>query len=69
MSKEKGIEIKFEDLYDGMVVWSEHFKCYVEYVGDRIYKDYCFKYLTQDGYCIIFNSKIFEPPSLIKELL
>lgn len=69
MSKAKGIEIKFEELQEGQIVWSEHFNCYVKYAGQDLDKDYCFKYLHKTGYCIIYSSKIFEPPSLIKELL
>ncbi len=69
MSETKSLEIKYSELQEGQIVWSEYFKCYVEYQGQDTDSDYCFKFLHKDGYCIVYASKLYEPPSLIKELL
>ena len=45
MSETKGVEVKYSELQEGQVVWSEYFKCYEEYTGQDTDSDYCFKFL------------------------
>lgn len=69
MLPKKDIKIDKATLQHGQVVWSEYFKCYVSYQGRDSDNDFIFKYLYKDHYCVIIGSDIYEPPSLIKELL
>jgi hypothetical protein len=63
------VKINKNTLKQGQVVWSEYFKAYVSYVGRDFDEDFLFKYLNKEKYCVIIDSEIYEPPSLIKELL
>jgi hypothetical protein len=65
----KSNKVDKKNLKDGDVVWSQYFQAYVEYIGNDLDDDYCFKYLHKDGYCIIYTSDIYEPEGILKELL
>ena len=65
----KSTKIDKRLLKEGDIVWSQYFQAYVEYVGNDLDDDYCFKYLHKSGYCIIYTSDIYEPEGILKELL
>ena len=69
MFEEKGKKLNLYELKNGQIVWSEHFKCYVMYTGKDFDEDFVFEYLHKKGYCIIHTSDIYDPPSLLKELI
>lgn len=69
MYTKSGDKINKNTLQHGQVVWSEYFKDYVSYEGKDSDEDYIFKCLYKDKYCVIMDTDIYEPPSLIKELL
>ncbi len=62
-------KINKDTLQQGRVVWSAYFKDYISYQGIDSDGDFIFKYLHKDKYCVIMDTDIYEPPSLIKELL
>lgn len=69
MHTKKGTKVDKKTLQKGQVVWSEYFKAYVSYEGKDFDDDLLFKYLHKEKWCVIIDSEIYEPPSLIKELL
>lgn len=69
MSEKKTVKVRLKDLKKDQVVWSVCFNCYVIYKGIDFDEDFIFEYVGKKGYCIIIDSDIYDPPSLIKELL
>ena len=69
MSEKKIKKLELRSLKIGQVVWSEYFQAYIKFEGLDIDDDFFFNFVDKRGYCIIYNSDVFEPPSLIKELL
>ena len=65
----KSTKIDKTTLKIGQVVWSEYFKAYVSYEGKDFDEDLLFKFLHKERYCVIMDSEVYEPASLIKELL
>ena len=69
MHTQKSVKVDKVNLKEGDVVWSEHYKAYIQYVGLDYSDDYVFKYLHNDKYCIIYTSDLYEIEPLLKELL
>lgn len=69
MSEKKNNKISLSSLKEGQIVWSEYYQAYVQFVEIDYELDYIFKYLHNDRYCVISISDVYDPPSLIKELL
>ena len=69
MSEKKTTKVRLVDLKRDQIVWSEYFNSYVMYKGLDFDEDFIFEYVGKKGYCIIIDSDIYDPPSLIKELL
>lgn len=69
MLEKKAQKLDINSLQRNQIVWSDYFQAYVKYVGRDFDDDKVFKFTHKDGYCVIIGSEIYEPPSLIKELL
>lgn len=69
MSETQTKRISLKELKEGDVVWCPHFKRYItfeEYVEDD---GYFFKNTFTTGFTVLNTGFVYEPSSLIKELL
>lgn len=68
MSEEKTGKLDITKLEKDQVVWSAHFKAYLQFVGMDEEAEFLFKAAAGHQYYILYKSDIYEPSSLMKEL-
>lgn len=68
MHTTEGKRLALRDLVPEQIIWSDRWNCCLKYVGKDFDGDHLFKFLHKEGFCVIIETAVYEPPSLLKEL-
>lgn len=68
MPKTETKRLALRDLVPEQIIWSDRWNCCLRYVGKDFDGDHLFKFLHKEGFCVIIETAVYEPPSLLKEL-
>ena len=69
MSETQSKRVSLENLKEGDVIWCPHFKRYLTFQEYSEEDGFLFKNTFSLGFTILNKGPIYEPSSLIKELL
>jgi uncharacterized metal-binding protein len=68
MPETQSQELNLEDLKQGELVWLDYYKKLGIFEEYNEYLGYMFRNTNGIGFCIVNNSKVYAPSSLMKEL-
>lgn len=69
MYKKKAKKLNITELKQNQVVWSVLFQSYLRFIGGEERSEFLFQAITGNGLYLLHHSDIYEPYSLMKELL
>lgn len=69
MPKKKAKKLDITKLKQNQIVWSVRFQAYLRFIGVEEESEFLFQAITGRQLYLIYKSDIYEPHSLIKELL